>query len=267
MFFKNSLVAFAMFANFYSLSYAQEPTEFKVMTYNVLLGFHTYPNPQLQKERLESAKRVIQKEDPDILLLQEAFYSVNGPWGDICGNVILSKYPIRDKEILNMGNRKAMRVKIELPSRELLTVDNLHLDPYISEKEKSQQLEQIIKKESNYYILGGDLNSLSPEDKYVKANLLSDFNYYYGANGEYVLDDWLTCDAIKKVFELGLEDANPNKFTYPTKSFLNYKNSEIRIDYLFHSPDLKKIDSWVNTSKDADNASDHYPVISIFRIS
>ncbi len=259
----------------------------KVMTYNVLLGFHTYPNQMLEKYRLENAKKIIAAEDPDILLLEEAFYATKnatgllldyqkelnypfvaiGTYGDFQGNVILSKYPVVNKQVLPLGQRTALRVQLEVCAREPLTIDVFHLSPFISEKEKSQQLEMILLKDTSSYIVGGDFNSLSPDDHYKRQDVLPDFLTFYGLQGVTVADNWLTCGAIKTVKKYNLHDSlGKFEYTYPTDIIKKDKKGAIRIDYLFHSADIKSLEAYGIKTEAAERASDHYPFVAVFLV-
>ncbi len=256
--------------------------EIKVMTYNVFLGFHK--NHELQQNRLDAAKTLVKRNDPDILLLQEAFYAAPNTkslivdyqkefsypyaaiasWGDYGGNVILSRYPIQEKETIPLGTRKALRSKVRVNDK-TITIDNIHLSPYITEQEKSTILERIILKEP-FYIVGGDFNAFSLHDAYDRQKLLLDFQAFYGATGEAMLDDWLTCTATKAMENHKLQDARTIGHTYPTTYLTQSKDGAMRIDFLFHSSDITVKKAWIDYSVEADQASDHYPVIAIFLV-
>lgn len=265
----------------------QQEFPIKIMTYNVFLGFHTYPKMKFEAQRLANAQKIVKEENPDILLLQESFYAIPnstnlfidyqkefqypyaavGSWGDFQGNVILSKYLIVNSEVLPLGERTALRVQLEVCGNHLLTIDNIHLSPYVPEKEKSNQLEQILLKDKHYYIVGGDFNALSPDDSYIRQNILPDFLAFYGIHGVSVADDWLSCETIKTIKKRGMHDAfSSSDYTYPTNLTKTDKTGAIKIDYLFHSPELKVENAHVNKTGEAEQASDHYPFIAIFLI-
>lgn len=254
-----------------------------VMTYNVLLGFHG--NHQLQRNRLDAAKTIVKRNDPDILLLQEAFYAAPNStgifldyqkefsyphaaiatWGDYGGNVILSKYPIQEKIILPLGTRTALRTKIAI-NQEAVTIDNIHLSPYIFEDEKVAQLEHIVS-DGKRYIIGGDFNAFSPHDTHERQKLLSDFTEFYGSTGEMMLDNWLSCGAIKAMENHCLHDARTIGYTYPTSYLTKNKNGAMRIDFLFYSSDIAMSKAGIEISPEAEQASDHYPVIATFHLN
>ncbi|MEK6924730.1 MAG: endonuclease/exonuclease/phosphatase family protein [Nanoarchaeota archaeon] len=265
----------------------------KVMNYNVLHGFHSLDHKP-ENERLTAAQEVVRQEDPDILVLTEACYGAQKPGGGSIfmdygklfgfanyrfakrgdaewGSAILSKYPITSMQNNERGMQNHVRTTIDLKGMPLM-LDVAHPHPSVSEEDKAKYFKEVVlARHSNPYVLAGDFNSLSPQDKYERADLIA------GLHGqvrypEAVVDSWLKRLAVPVLTSVGLVDtyrsAHPHSFDYtiPTDYLSKDKRSGVRIDYIFASPDIKVKDSYVIQNALTNKASDHHPVVAVLDI-
>ncbi|MDE1849051.1 MAG: endonuclease/exonuclease/phosphatase family protein, partial [Nanoarchaeota archaeon] len=250
------------------------------MNYNVLHGFHqSFPPFALEEKRLEAAREIVKKENPDILVLTEACYggpnpfNINidykslfnfpqgffGKWGDYeWGNFLLSKYPLKCK-IVPFGTRTAIRSRISVNDKEIY-LDVIHPYPSWTENEKIAFTKSILKNIKTPYFLVGDFNSLSDEDKYDKERLVRGFAKFEKEPVQAVnriwekkFIPWLRAQGLVDTFS-----TSSRKITVPTKIYGNGQESAMRMDFIFASPDIKTLETRVIKNKDTDSASDHY---------
>ncbi|WNF38212.1 endonuclease/exonuclease/phosphatase family protein [Bacillaceae bacterium IKA-2] len=145
------------------------------------------------------------------------------------GNVILSRFPIVDKEILAFSNnredRSALVAKLKLSAEEELVIINTHLGLNKNERKNAiKVINKLIKGIETPVFLTGDLNSTPEMNEY---------------------EIWT--DRLKK----------SNQGT-PLQTF-NKRNWQI--DYIFHSHHFEVKDVYVMDSA----ASDHYPIVGLFQ--
>lgn len=273
----------------------------KIISYNILHGFYTYYNPNkpliFERERLDAAQKLIKKENPDILLLNEAcfgvknktkilmnykkifdfpyyFYAQAKPKENEWGSAFLSKYPIINIKNLSEILKNFVRAKIDFNGT-LVYIDIAHPHPNNSNLEKEKFFKRVLKdriKQKNY-ILAGDFNSLSPEDRYKKEKLIEGFktfddnpkksvnNLMKGKAIQYLLSHGLI-DSYRKIHKKFIE----SDYTIPTDFLSKNKLSKMRIDYIFCSKDIKIKDAGIIKGKEAEKASDHYPVYAKLEI-
>lgn len=146
------------------------------------------------------------------------------------GNVILSRFPIVDTEILAFSNnredRSALVAKLKLSDEEELVVINTHLGLNKNERIKAiKSINELLKGIEIPVLLTGDLNSTPQMNE-------------YGIWTDHLI--------------------NSNQGT-PLQTF-NKQNWQI--DYIFHSPHFEVKDVYVMELA----ASDHYPVVGLFHI-
>jgi endonuclease/exonuclease/phosphatase family metal-dependent hydrolase len=268
----------------------------KVMQYNVLTGFRKLEEPyNLEGNRLELAKKIISKENPDILLLNEAYFETKNDSGILMdyqklfgfkyyvhgnyigglspfwGCVVLSKYPILESENKNKNKRGHFSCKIKLNEKEL-NLDLIHLAPapFSSSEEQKIDIQEILKKKKKNYILSGDFNSLSPLDEYEKERMISSWKKFT-EDAEAILNEMLKKKAVEEVLAHGLIDTYREKnnnfdFTIPTDFLSKDKNSGTRIDYIFCSKDFKVLKSGIIKNKFSEQASDHYLTYAVLEL-
>jgi endonuclease/exonuclease/phosphatase family metal-dependent hydrolase len=232
--------------------------QIKVMSYNIHSAYHVDGY-----QDLEGIARVIEESDADVIGLQEISrgrlmdgsadmptwlsrrlnmpYLFQGTEEPTWGNAILSRYPILDsgkvelpKEDTLIG-RGFLWAELDVGTDEPLLVIVTHLhhivdDGYIREA----QIPVILSfwNEREQTILIGDLNA-RPNSREI--GLISESG---------MIDAWL-------------EAGQGNGFTYASN------NPDQRIDYIWISPDLKTVEIEVMQTQ----ASDHLPVLGLFRLS
>lgn len=172
----------------------------KVMTYNVLDGFHERIDKTLvyQEERAHAVRAVVRAEVPDVVALTEGAYcgyggrivrhdfaamfdlphvacvGFEGEWA----NVLVSKFPILHAERLPLGSSasgirtSALRATLDCEGREV-HVDIVHPSPRVAEAERIEAFAPLLATVRTPYILLGDFNALSDEDDYTAVTLLA----------------------------------------------------------------------------------------------
>lgn len=270
-----------------------EPMRVRVMTYNLLYGFHERTTDGLlyQPARALAAREVVHAESPDILALTEAAYC-DDRWttiredfvalfglphlfaagfpGDF-GNCLLSRFPIVKAERHALGGGSgppsALRVVLDVgEGRRALHVDVVHPSPRISESERVAAFEPLLASLASPHIMVGDFNALSDEDPYEHARLTAQMKAYNVSNPEAVATVMLDRQLLAATRARGLRDALPvdaRKHTIPTK--LPRPNAtqgaELRIDYVLVTNDINVRGGRIIQSDLTDKVSDHYPVV------
>lgn len=278
-------------------AYARQ-MRFRVMTYNLLYGFHDRLSDDslaFFPERMEAAYEVIAEAKPDILALTEAVFCVarsprdarvrlvrqqferaldlphwfaDGAPGD-WSSCLLSRYPIARRERLPLGSSpsgtemSALRAELAIDGRRLL-VDVVHPSPHISERARVEAFEPLLVDSSHPHVMLGDFNALSDEDPYTFEGLVEDMRPFR-KNAEEIARAMLDRQLLKRLREHGLRDALPLDARTPTiPSRLARPSTEgarLRIDYVLVSKELRSLGGHVVKSEAADRASDHYPVV------
>lgn len=262
--------------------------EIKIMNYNILHGFHNVNPPfNLEEKRLESAKKIVNEENPDVIVLTEACYggpnifNINmdykkifnypygyfGKWGEHeWGNFLLSKYPI-ECETIPFGKRTAIKSKISINNKKIY-LDIIHPHPELTENEKIEITKPLVKKIKKPYFLVGDFNSLSDEDDYSKEKLIRGFKNFDKTPIQSV-DRILERKFIPYIKSFGLKDTfnkNSRGYTVPTGIYGKDKSSAMRMDFIFASSDVEPLETKIIKNKLSEYASDHYPVVGRYKI-
>ena len=265
------------------------------MNYNILNGFCNGNPPYiLDKKRMESAIKLIKSESPDILILTEAYFwpfakkenlsNVKKIFEDLYGQytslahdyfrwapIVLSKFKIKDFNFsLSDFNLKFLRVNLDV-NRKPITMDVFHPHPDTTEKEKSNFLKRVLKKDKKNQVLAGDFNALFMEDTYDKQKFSRGYESFMGSRGKSKAKDMLKCLTIKTILKKKLIDTYKVKnkkfdYTIPTNLMSKNKDGSARIDYIFCSKDFKVIDSGIIKNELTEEASDHYPVYAVLEI-
>lgn len=267
----------------------------KIMQYNIRTGFRKLERPyDFEGKRMVYAKKIIKKENPDILILNEAYFESKNKSGIIMdyqkifgfqyyahgnykkglspywGHAILSKFPIIKEINKSQGHSGLLRAKIKIKDK-IINLDVVHISPmpYLSSKKQEHFTKKLLKNKENY-VLTGDFNSLSPEDKYQKAEMTKAWKKF-DKNAGKVIKEMLKKDAVKYILSKGLIDTYKIKnknfdFSIPTDFLSKNKSSGIRIDYIFCSKDFKVIKSGILKNKMTEKASDHYPIYALLEI-
>ena len=258
------------------------------MTYNVLHGFRKTKSPyQLEEERLKAAQKMIREVNPDVLGITEACYSVPNqfnilmdyrnlfnfkysiscPSGPEWGGVLLSQHPIIDAQPISTQNGYGIRSKI-MKEGKIIHVDLVHPKHDITEINKMSLLELFLKNKPETYIILGDLNAYSDTDDYDRKKLIETFRTFNPENAESAVDILLERRLIPYIKSQNLLDVfgDSKELTIPTPKYSNGSSTGARIDYIFHTPDIKVLSSEVIKREGAEIASDHYPITAILEL-
>lgn len=265
----------------------------KVIQYNIKSGFRNTKKPYLlERKREKLAQKIIERENPDILILNEAYFesknkskilmdyqkifkfpfyahgNYNNGLISFWGNALLSKYPIIKIENENKRFMGILKTQIKVEDK-IINLDVTHVPPMplLNNREQKMMIKQILKTKKKNYILTGDFNSLSPEDDYDKIKMINVWSKFT-KNTKNLIKEMLKRDAIKFILSKKLIDTYKSKnknfnFTIPTNLLSKNKSSGIRIDYIFCSRDFKIIDSGIIKDKLTEKTSDHYPIYAI----
>lgn len=268
----------------------------KIMTYNILNGFcGDHPPYKMQPEKMDAAVKVITKEDPDILVLTEAYFwpfakknklnNIRKLFKEIYNEyttlafgyfrwapVILSKYPIKLIDTsFSQRNFTYFRAHLEI-NKKIVVIDAFHPHPETSEQQKVDFLKPILDNKHAIHILVGDLNALSPHDIYDRQKLVRGYESFMKEKGKSKVEDMLTCLTLKSILKEGFVDSfniknnQHTEFTMPTNLRSKNKDSAVRIDYILHRDTIKTISSKIIKDELTEKASDHYPLCSVLDI-
>ena len=167
--------------------------EIKVMSWNIWFG------DVAVLSRLEAIGRIVEKEQPDVLALQEVtppvlghllkqewaqrYYVSDGTGSSLhhYGVVMFSVFPMASLEIHELRSRlqrRAVFASFLLPSGEVLCVASAHLESYETEaKIRASQLAHIFGRlcKATYAVFMGDTNMCSPDEEAVLTSKYDKF--------------------------------------------------------------------------------------------
>ncbi|MEK6818913.1 MAG: endonuclease/exonuclease/phosphatase family protein [Nanoarchaeota archaeon] len=266
--------------------------KFKVMNYNILNGICNEEKPFiLDEKRLAKIVKILQKEDPDILVLTEAYFwpfakkdnleNYSNLFNNFCklyapaqnqfrwAPVVFSRFPIEFTDFSEY-HKTFLRTSIQIGKNKLF-LDVVHPYPELVEKEKTELITKVLESHKEPYILTGDFNSLSPDDNYNPEKLLEGYRKFMKDKAGFKIKDMLQCQMIKIVLTNGLIDTYKSKhekfdYTVPTNLRSSNKESAARMDYIFCSRNFKVVESGIIKNKFTEDASDHYPVYAVLEI-
>jgi len=263
----------------------------KVMTYNLRYGFHKYGADKImlfQENEFRAAQKVIRSEKPDVLGITEAYYgakqgrligidyakafgyrhsyaaSYEGDWG----SCLLSRFPIVHAERLPLTKSQkgiqmsALRTTID--SKVNIHVDVVHPSPKVQDAARVTAFRPLLKSFQKPYLMIGDFNSPSDEDEYSRADLMKGWKNR-AEPPSVMADRFLKRKLIPLVKSYGLHDTLPEgrrTHTLPTNLPGIPASPNMRIDYIFASPEFRTIRSRIIQNKLTDAASDPYPVVA-----
>lgn len=248
----------------------------KVMAYNIEFGFEN--NENINYHRLKLAQKLIDNERPDILGITEASKKVEykkyfnykneyfTPWGPF-GNLIMTNFPLHGSSI-DLEDRVATRGSIAIKDKKLM-VDLIHPSAFILDDKKIRSVKYLFESKIKPYILFGDFNAISRHDPYEYQNMLRGFSNLLQDQlfARKIVDNHMSFNFIDYIEKTGLIDSGiGSTFTIPTDSRSKDKSFATRMDYIFHSPELKCINHYVIKNSLTEQISDHYPIVSIFEI-
>jgi endonuclease/exonuclease/phosphatase family metal-dependent hydrolase len=266
----------------------------KLMQYNILNGFCAdFPPYKTDTKRLLAASKTIQKIQPDILILNEAYFwqfaiqKRNIIWRGFFDRLyslpvsaenqfrwapaIITKFPILSFDTsFSIKDFKVLIAKLKINSKPVKII-SYHPHPSISEEEKAAYLNNIFKDISLPTILAGDLNAISPQDLYNRKTLEIGFSKFLNEKANKTIEDMFSFLTVRNVLNSKLTDTfiaakKPWKHTMPTLLRSKEKDSRIRIDYIFCSKHFKIIDADVIQDKCTELASDHYPTYALLEL-
>jgi len=269
----------------------------KVLVFNALEGFY-YKNKegiyQHDSKRQKIAQEIVKNENPDVLVITEAnfiktkpqkkplqnYKKIFGYRYGVFGNDankendwgvgILSKYTIIESYDYTTKHSRFVRAIIKVKDKKIM-IDGVHPDPYHNEQQRMQWFKTVIRDRKNPYIIAGDFNAFSPQDKYSKQKLIKGFEAKFKPEEKYkakfIVKDILTGKAIGFLLKNRLIDTfkiKNKKWDYTYHTSLNGKNSDYsRLDYIFCSKNFKIIESGIIKNNLTEKASDHYPIYTI----
>ncbi len=263
--------------------------QIKIIGYNILDGFFDRNKENVlipNEKRKKRAQKIIKKENPDILILNEADHTKNKkyprdykkifnyPYGFFAskklphrdfGIGILSKFPITKKEKFLLPKSRWIKTSIKIDNQ-IINVDAIHPNPHNTPKEKEDLFKEVIRRKENPFIVVGDFNEVHPEDNYDKIKLLENFSRKLEdkQRAEKVVKEILNAKIIKFLLKKDLIDTYKEKnkkqdYSYHTKL---RGNNLMRIDYIFCSKEFKVLNSGIIKDRLTEKASDHYPVFA-----
>jgi hypothetical protein len=183
--------------------------QLKVMQYNILNGFFSNDEPfRHELERQAAAVDVVKREDPDVLILCEASfgfpsrfgvvqdyqkifgypYCYLGRHGERSGTALLSKFE-GDFQDFGMFHRAFSRTSLKIRNRKIV-FDIVHPHPSLEDWEKERLVRAAIRDRGDCYVLAGDFNACSPQDKYSRTKLIDGFARFTG-HAEAAVDNLL----------------------------------------------------------------------------
>jgi exonuclease III len=268
----------------------------KVVLYNILNGFcNDNPPFKIDSKRVKSALEIIAEQNPDILILTEAYFwpfakkvdleNLREVFSELYNEytslangyfrwapIILSKYPINNFDTsMSKYQLNFMRANLQVGKNQLV-LDVFHPHPDTTEEQKAEFLKPLLENCGENHLLVGDFNALSPQDDYDVPKLVKGYESFMKGKGKLKVGDMLEYQTIKTILERGFIDiykkTNPDKkeFTMPTDLRSKNKDSAIRIDYMFCSDNFEVVESGVVKNKLTERASDHYPVYATIKV-
>lgn len=265
----------------------------KIIWYNIRNGFSKEQTPFIQRQSCKKAvSKLLNKENPDILVLGEAFfwsfaktekikdynkffdklYRIYAPAEKSFKHspILISKFKINYYKDKSKYHKQFLQTKMQTGEKEI-SIDTIHPSPQLSKKENMKFLKRVTKGKNGNYILVGDFNVASPEDKYDKKKLIKNFEEFLGKKAKSTVDKILDKKTVNTILKNDLIDTYKflNKdfdFTIPTDDLSKDKSTGIRMDYIFCSNDFKILESGIIKNEFSEKGSDHYPIYAILEI-
>jgi endonuclease/exonuclease/phosphatase family metal-dependent hydrolase len=265
----------------------------RLLSYNILEGLRPLARGAgerrgIDRDRATAALSVVQKLEPDILVLNEALFCqeyggkivdyatlFNFPYETAAlydfewGNTILSRHPIIKSQEMKIYNRGGLWALIDTPNGKL-TVASYHPHPQRYPENKAADFVQLVAGVEGPVIVCGDLNCVSPEDKLDRTEMIAAF-HRFSRTPEASVDQFL--NSGRTVFDvlhrLGLRDAVPvpgRRYSIPTDLLSTDKSSAMRLDHILANDGIEILAGEVIHSAATNRTSDHHPVMVDFRI-
>ena len=265
----------------------------RLVSYNLLEGLRPIPpiageRRQLDRERADAARRVVNDLDPDMLVLNEALYSRQyrghmvdyarlfgfpyqsaALYDDAWGNAILSRCPILRSHEMRTEDRGGLVAAVDTPNGELM-VASYHPHPSRPPSDKAADFERLVADLSGPLIVCGDLNCISPDDAIDRSAMAAAFRRF-ARDPEAAVEQFI--ESGRHVFgalgKHGLKDAIPlagRRYSIPTDLISLDKSSGMRIDHILANEGIEVVAGEVVHSTATNLASDHHPVVLEFLI-
>jgi exodeoxyribonuclease III len=144
-------------------------------------------------------------------------------------------------------------------------VDVVHPSPAITEAERVEAFLPLLATIERPYLMIGDLNALSDEDRYDHATLVRELSGHID-DPDALATRMLDRQLVAAIRASGLADIAPpgRRHTLPTRLPRPHatQGARLRLDYIFASSEFRAERVEVIESGAADRASDHYPLIA-----
>ena len=180
------------------------------------------------------------------------------------GISVLTNLPVKNFETVRIFNRNAIKTTIEYENR-TIDIFSVYLDD-LSEEVRKKEISCLLCEvnKNTPTIIMGDLNSLTKdfaknndqlekfwvENPKVKEKLYSSINEMSRGEVIKLIESSSFIDSSEKKENMVSTKLSEAKFTGPF----------LRLDYAFHTPDLKVANFKVMRDNIFDKASDHYPI-------
>ena len=243
---------------------------------------------QLDRERTQAARQVVEELRPDVLVLNEALfcrqyrghvvdygrlfgfpYQAAALYDCAWGNAVLSRHPIVHSHEMKTEGRGGVIAVIGAPTA-TFTVASYHPHPSRTPIDKAADFERLVADLGGPLIVCGDLNCISPADGIDRGALVMAFRRF-ARDPEATVAQFL--ESGRQVFgalaKLGLEDAIPlagRRYSIPTDLISLDKSSGMRIDHILVNDGIIVAAGEVMHSAATNRASDHHPVVLDFRV-
>ncbi len=239
-------------------------------------------------ERRAAAQRLVVDTAPDVLVLNEALHEcedtdvdyaalfgfpqgVARRYDGVWGNAILSRWPIEEvleRTIHAVGstqNRGFLAVRLAGPEGSFW-VSTYHPHPHRRPHKRAEDFVEFLSLLDGPAVLAGDLNAVVPSDPFDAARMVATFERFQ-PTGVAAASVAAFQEAGRLLEEQVLPEAGwrlahvPYRPTIPTALIRRDGDLGMRLDHVLLSPHWHEKDGRVIESRDADAASDHYPVV------
>jgi len=265
----------------------------RLASYNLLEGLRPIgPGPgerrQLDRERTEAARSVVEELNLDVLVLNEALfcqqyrghvvnygrlfgfpYQAAALYDNAWGNAVLSRHPILRSHEMKTEGRGGVVAVIGAPIGNF-TVASYHPHPSRTPSDKAADFERLVAGLDGPLIVCGDLNCINPADVIDRDTLIVAFRRF-ARDPEAALAQFI--ESGRQVFgalaKFGLEDAIPlmgRRYSIPTDLISLDKSSGMRIDHILANRAIVVGGGEVVHSAQTNRASDHHPVVLDFHL-
>jgi endonuclease/exonuclease/phosphatase family metal-dependent hydrolase len=265
----------------------------RLASYNLLEGLRPIgPSPgerrQLDRERTEAARSVVQELNPEVLVLNEALfcqqyrghvvdygrlfgfpYQAAALYDNAWGNAVLSRHPILRSHEMKTEGRGGVVALIDAPTG-TFTVASYHPHPSRNPSDKAADFERLVAGLEGPLIVCGDLNCISPADDIDRDALIAAFRRFT-RDPEATLAQFIESgrEVFRALAKFGLEDAIPlagRRYSIPTDLISLDKSSGMRIDHILANRAIVVGGGEVVHTAQTNRASDHHPVVLDFHL-